>query len=112
MAEDEFEGLLKRGYETHGVEFKGPGNKADSAFLAQVIRAVLGMANRSDGGLVILGVESDSLDPVGFDADNAQIWLNYDDIAAKVNEYASPSVSFDLEAITYRNRTFIKIRVH
>jgi predicted HTH transcriptional regulator len=112
VTEEEFEGLLKRGYETHGVEFKGPGNKADSAFLARVIRAILGMANRSDGGLVILGVESETLEPLGFDDDEAKAWLNYDDIAAKVNGCASPSVSFDLEAAAYQGRKFIIIRVY
>jgi predicted HTH transcriptional regulator len=112
VTEVEFEGLLKRGYETHGVEFKGHGNKADSAFLARVIRAILGMANRSDGGLVILGVESETLEPVGFDDDDVKAWLNYDDIAAKVNECASPSVSFDLEAATYQGRRFVIIRVY
>ncbi len=55
MTEQDFEGLLALGYETNGVEFKGRGNRTDSAFLAGVIRAILGMANRRDGGLVIIG---------------------------------------------------------
>jgi predicted HTH transcriptional regulator len=112
VTEQDFETLLARGYETNGVEFKGHGNRTDSAFLAGVIRATLGMANRRDGGLVILGVAPDSLDPTGFDDDELKSWLNYDELAARVNEFASPSVRFDLEAPTFRGRRFVFIRVH
>ena len=45
--------------------------------------------------------------PVGFEEDEAKAWLNYDALASKVNEYASPPVSFDLEAVSYQGR-----RVH
>jgi predicted HTH transcriptional regulator len=112
VTEQDFESLLALGYETNGVEFKGRGNRTDPAFLAGVIRAILGMANRRDGGLVIIGVDSDSLDPVGFDDDEVKTWLNYDELATRVNEYASPSVRFDLEAVTFQGRQFPLISVH
>ena len=113
MTDQEFASLLAIGYETNGLEFKGPGSRTDSAFLAGVIRAQsLGMANRRDGGYVIIGVESDSLDPVGFDDDEVKTWLNYDELATRVNEYANPSVRFDLEAVTVQGRRFVIIRVH
>ncbi len=112
MTEQEFEGLFTRGYETNGVEFKGPGSRTDPTFLAGVIRAVLGMANRRDGGFVILGVESDSLDPVGFDEAGIEPWLVYDELSQKVNEFASPSVRFDLEMQGLRGRNFVVVRVH
>ena len=112
MTEQEFESLLARGHETNGVEFKGRGNRTDPVFLAGIIRAALGMANRRDGGFVIIGVESDTLDPVGFDDDEVESWLNYDELAEKVNEFASPSVHFELEAPTFRVRRFVIIRVH
>ena len=70
------------------------------------------MANRRDGGLVIIGVDSDTLDPVGFDEDEVEPWLNYDELAEKVNEFASPSVSFDMAAHIFRSRRFVIIRVH
>jgi predicted HTH transcriptional regulator len=70
------------------------------------------MANQGDGGKVILGVESDPLDAFGFDEDEAKAWLNYDALASKVNEYASPPVSFDLEAFPYQGRRYIEILVH
>ncbi len=112
MTEEEFEKLLKRGYETRNVEFKGRGSRTHPGFLIKVIRAILGMAYQHDGGKVILGVESDPLDAVGFDEDEAKAWLNYDALASKVNEYASPPVSFDLEAFSYQGRRYIEILVH
>ncbi len=112
MTERDFESLLARGYETNGVEFKSRGRRTDSPFLAGVIRAILGMANRRDGGRVIIGVESDSLDPEGFDEDEVKTWMNYDVLAEKVNEFASPSVYFELEAQIFRDRNFVSIRVH
>ncbi len=112
MTEEEFETLLKRGYETRNVEFKGRGSRTQAGFLNKVIRAILGMANQRDGGKVILGVESDPLDAVGFDEDEAKAWLNFDALASKVNECASPPVSFDLESFTYQGRRYIEILVH
>jgi predicted HTH transcriptional regulator len=111
VTEQEFETLLAIGHEKNGVEFKGCGNRTDPAFRAGVIRAILGMANRRDGGLVILGVDADSLEPVGFEDDEVKAWLNYDELAARVNEFASPSVNFDLEALSSRERKVIIIHV-
>jgi predicted HTH transcriptional regulator len=112
VTEQEFESLLARGYETNDVEFKSRGNRRDPVFLAGIIRAVLGMANCRDGGRVIIGVESDTLDPVGFDEDEVEPWLNYDELAEKVNKFASPRVHFDVEAQAFRGRSFVIIRVH
>jgi predicted HTH transcriptional regulator len=111
VTDQDFELLLLRGHETHGVEFKGPGKRTDPAFLAKVIRAVIGMANRRDGGVVILGVEDDPLDPVGREEDQADTWT-YDALATAVNEYASPSVSFDFEKKPYQGRKFVILEVH
>ena len=69
MTERELDAILAQGHETHGDEFKGPGKRTNSAFLAGVIRAMLGMANRRDGGHVILGIDSESLEPIGLDDD-------------------------------------------
>ena len=69
------------------------------------------MANRRDGGHVIIGVDSESHDPVGLEDDQVDTWT-YDETAASVNEYASPSVSFDLEIQINQERKFIIIHVH
>jgi predicted HTH transcriptional regulator len=111
VTEQEFETLLAIGHEQNGVEFKGRGTRTDGAFLAGIVRAILGMANRRDGGFVILGVDADSLEPIGFEDDEVKTWLNYDELAARVNEFASPSVSFDLEVLSSRDRKVIIIHV-
>ena len=59
MTEEEFESLLAPGHEVDGVEFKGAWVRTDRLFLAKVARAMLGMANRLDGGLVILGIDTE-----------------------------------------------------
>jgi predicted HTH transcriptional regulator len=112
VTEVEFNSLLARGHETNGVEFKGRGSRSDSGFLAGVIKAILAMANRRDGGLVIIGVDANSLEPIGFDEDEAKAWMNYDELAANINRYASPSVSFDLEVPTFGERRFVIVVVH
>lgn len=112
MTDQEFEDLLALGHETNGVEFKGPGARTDRPFLAKVIRAILGMANRRDGGFVILGVEATSLKPIGLSDEDANFWRIFDDLSVSVNEYASPNVSFDLNSLVYRACNFVIIRVH
>jgi hypothetical protein len=52
VTKQEFKGLLDPGHETNGVEFKAAAARANP-YLAGVVRAMLGMANRRDGGLVI-----------------------------------------------------------
>jgi predicted HTH transcriptional regulator len=114
VTELEFETILERGHETQGVEFKAPGNRRNQGFLGGVTRAILGMANRRGGGLVIIGVETDqeSIDPVGLDDDQASSWLQFDSLSAAVNEYATPSVRFDVESQHRLGNTFIIIRVY
>ena len=111
MTEQELEVLLAQGYETHGIEFKGPGSRTNPAYAAAVIRAILGMANRRDGGFIILGIESDSLQAVGL-GEQADSWLDFDAVSELVNQYASPSVSFDLRKLVFQTNTIVIIRVH
>ena len=109
LTAQQFRELLSPGYEPYGVEFKGPGYRSDRQFLVQVARAVLGMANRRDGGLVIIGVD-DGGSAVGLAADQRATW-DYDDVAASLAEYADPYVSFALQLLTYDDRSFVILRV-
>jgi predicted HTH transcriptional regulator len=112
MTEEEFEALLAAGHEQRGVEFKGPGPRSDKRFFARVVRAVLGMANRRDGGLVIIGVEDDrgQLKGIGLTPSQLSTW-KYDDVADALAVYADPSVSFDLETVQISPCSYIVLRV-
>lgn len=109
MAEQQFSELLTPGYEPYGVEFKGPGVRTDRRLLAQVARSALGMANRADGGLVIIGVDDDG-SPVGLSDAELATW-GYDAVSASLAEYADPYVSFALQVLVYEGRSFVILHV-
>ena len=98
MTDEEFAKIIALGHETRGVEFKPPGPLSNRPLAARVVRAVLGMVNRRDGGLVIIGVEEidDALDPVGLTEDDLATW-SFDDVADRLAAYVEPSVSFERE---------------
>ncbi len=56
------------------------------------------MANRRDGGSIIIGVEDNegTPNPIGLSQADSDTW-SYDQIADQIARYADPSVSFDLE---------------
>jgi predicted HTH transcriptional regulator len=113
MTEDEFGDLLVRGYEIPTVEFKGPGMRTDRAFLANVARAALAMANSRDGGRVVLGVTRKDrlMEAVGLTDPQIASW-DYDETATALNGYANPSLEFDLEVVPYRTARCVVIRVY
>ena len=112
MTDEEFAQIMGLSHEIRGLEFKGPGRSTDRRLFAQVVKAVLGMANRRDGGLVVIGVEDlgDTLHPVGLDDAQLATW-NYDDVADRIAIYADPSVSFDIEVREYNGPSYVVIHV-
>lgn len=98
MMDEEFAAILALDYEPPGIEFKSPGLASDKHLFAKVARAVLGMANRRDGGRVIIGVDCSPgvVSRIGLIESQIQTW-NYDHVASKLAEYAEPSISFELE---------------
>lgn len=94
MTESEFAEILARGYELRNVEHKGPGHREQKPYLSRVARAVLGMANLRDDGLVTLGVGDDGGRPsaVGLDTEQLAGWGRYEHVAAALDEFAQPSV--------------------
>jgi predicted HTH transcriptional regulator len=113
MTEDDFADLLVRGYEIPTLEFKGPAPRTERAFLANVARAALAMANSRDGGRVVLGVAQHDgrLDAVGLSDAQISSW-GYDETAADLNAYATPSISFDLEVVPFRGARCVVIHVY
>jgi predicted HTH transcriptional regulator len=112
MTDEEFAQILALGHETRGTEFKGPGPLSNRRLAAQVVRAVLGMTNRRDGGRVIIGVEDNGgvINPVGLSASDLATW-NYDDVATRIAAYADPAVEFDLEIKEYNRNQYVIIHV-
>ncbi len=114
MNTQEFSEIIARGREQSGVEFKGGGPRTDKQLLTRVVRAVIGMSNRRDGGYVMIGIDENNQGapiPNGVSANDLATW-SYDDLANSLAEYVEPSVSFDLEAIEYQGKSFVIINVH
>lgn len=112
MTEEEFAEILIRGREQSAFEFKGPGLRTDKHLFAKVTRAVLGMANRRDGGYVIVGVEESQtgLAFTGLTPEQLATWA-FDDLADGFASYAEPSLEFDARVIEYQGQKFLVIRV-
>lgn len=112
MTEEEFAEIIARGREQSSVEFKSAGFRTDKHLFAKVTRATLGMANRRDGGLVIVGIEEGDvgLELKGLTHHELATW-RHDDIADGFASYADPSIEFDTEQIIYQSKTFIVITV-
>jgi predicted HTH transcriptional regulator len=112
MTDEEFARIMSLSRELRGVEFKGPGPSSNRRLFAQVVKGVLGMANRRDGGRVIIGVEDhgNTLRPVGLNETNLASW-NFDDVADRMAVYADPNVNFDLEVREYNGNRYVVLQV-
>lgn len=113
MTDGEFATVLALPYEQHGIEFKGARPRSDKVFFAKVARAALGMSNRRDGGVVVIGVDDEGghLDPVGLIPEVLQTWT-YDAVAEGISAYADPNVVFDLEVRRNDARDYVVLLVH
>ncbi len=64
-------------HELPNVECKGPGNLSDNPLLGKVVRAAIGMANKQDGGIVIIGIaehDDHTLYPDGLTDEQLATW--------------------------------------
>lgn len=105
--------LVSLGHEMRGVECKPPGPRNDRLLQTKVIKAMLGMANRRDGGHIVIGIEDKgtSLVPVGLSLAHLTTWRKYDDLASTVAEYADPSISFELESHDCEGENYVLVTV-
>ncbi len=116
MTDQEFEKIINElvhySSERTDVEVKGPGKRDDKCFFARVSRAMMGMANRRDGGLVVIGIEDKNkkLTPIGLNEKDIATW-NKDDVADRLNNYADPPVEFTVEVRIYGGKKYIVIDV-
>ncbi len=116
MTDVEFAEIVALGHERTGVEFKASGplnaRKNSGIFVAQVVKAILGMANRRDGGSVVIGVADNdgSPNPVGVAPNELATW-KYDRLADQVANYADPDINFELEIREYNGGNYVVILV-
>jgi len=112
MHPDELRELIAVGYEQGGIEFKPPCDRRNKEIFARVVRAVLGMANRRDGGKVVVGVldENRVLTPMGLTSVDLATW-NLDDVMAAVSPYADPFVELDLRCVEMDGMLFVVLDV-
>ncbi|RIK10618.1 MAG: hypothetical protein DCC49_02895 [Acidobacteria bacterium] len=109
---NELEEILAFDREQRRVEFKGPGSLDDNRFFAKVTRAVLAMANRRDGGLVIIGVDDSApANSTGMTPDQLSRWVDLDVIADRVAQYADPGVEIEVAAVSVNECDFVVIQV-
>jgi Putative DNA-binding domain len=112
--EEQFRNWLERNHEQFGVEFKGPAPMQDKGVIGKVLGAAMRMANRRDGGVIVIGVDEDKVAhryvPMGLsDADRAS-W-RYDDVADQFAKYTEPTVMFNLEHFTYKSKNFVVLYI-
>lgn len=112
MTDRELAEILALTSELPGVEFKGPGPMSDKYLMAKISRAVLGMANRRDGGMVVIGVSDRNgiLRPEGISPADITSWRS-DDVAEKIATYADPSVSFEFSTVSHSGKHFVILKV-
>lgn len=116
MTDEEFtlliEQLLQARHETPGVECKPPGPLSDSQLRHKVIRATLGMSNRRDGGVIVIGLGDDgnSLTPLGLCQSDLATWT-YDHVSDHLQNYAEPSVLLELEIKHHQGKDYVVLTV-
>lgn len=98
--------------ETPDVEFKSGGPLGDKQLRTKVIRAILAMANRRNGGVVVVGVaeENHQLIWSGVTEENAATWVS-DHLADAVAPFADPSVQVELSRVVWQDHTYVVIEV-
>src|SRR5947199_2392222 len=113
ITQEQFEELLALEHEIPGVEFKGPGLRGDEYLRAKIARAVMGMANRREGGVVIIGVEERGgvLNPIGLSQNDAYSWRNNDHVIDALASYISPPASFNRSIREFQGKEFVVLEV-
>lgn len=112
MNDEAFQLIVERGRENRETEFKSGGSILDVHLLRRVIRAVLGMTNNRDGGVVVLGV-SERLGYAVFEGiseEDAASWTN-DAFGDKSAAWVDPAVSVDIGINLFEGRLFVVIEV-
>lgn len=102
--------FLSLNHEVRGIEYKGHGKRDDKSFASKVVRAMLSMANKIDGGYVIVGIRDHDLHVEGLSTEEVQSW-NHNDLSDTISNYADPSIIFRSAIIQYEAKNILIIKV-
>ena len=97
MTREQFVELVAAG-ERPGVEFKNARARGDNN-LVEIVRAVIGMANRRDGGLILIGVEN-SGNIAGLTEAQVASWEIADHVRQSIAPYVDPHAYVDVDVVS------------
>ena len=112
VIDEDFIKIMGLNHELNGVEFKSPGPMSNRRLVMQVIKAILGMSNRRDGGKIIIGVGDNQgvLNPIGLTPLELSEWTP-DAVADQVANYADPNATFTLGKREYEGNSYVVLTV-
>lgn len=112
LNEEEFNQIIDIGHELTNIELKGPCSAKDKHKFAKIARAIMGMANRRDGGMVIVGIEDSNgkISECGLEPGDLATW-KYDELSTAMAEFSDPNVEFELEKVEFNEKQYVVIRV-
>lgn len=99
LSDEEVQAAVEYGHETASVEFKRALHLDSRHAAAVVARAAMALSNTRYGGHILLGVDDKNpLGPnSGISEDDAQSWLNHDNVMSKLNSFADPPLRLHCE---------------
>lgn len=118
MTPDQFGAIISNLQETPSLEFKGPGSITDQSLFFKVLKGMIAMSNREDGGTIIVGVTDEKVvgnarrhEATGLSPEQLATW-DSDHLADKILKYTDPRILFHSEVHTDGGRQFQVIEVH
>jgi hypothetical protein len=118
MSPDQFDTIIADPRETPSLEFKSAGSADDQTLFAKVLKAMIAMSNRQDGGTIVIGISDDKTkgsvrhhEVVGMSEQEAATW-DADRLADKVAKYTDPRLVFAAETIVREGKHFVVIEVN
>ena len=112
MPEGELWELVYHGREERNLEYKRSMNWREPQTKAKITKSATAMANISDGGNIIIGVEKEGESYIarGMDSEDASSFQQ-DDVMEHVNEWADPYVEITVTLLNDDDNEFVCIQV-
>ena len=111
MNNPDFKQLVMHGQEERWLEYKPPADWHDMKH--HVVRCCLAMANKRNGGFLIIGLKErdNRFEQIGL-TDEQSATYNADEIRDHVNSYAEPYVELDADTPSVDGKTYVGIKIY